>query len=161
MNTHSIICTEPITQGATFNFSSVNFQNYYQILSVWIYSVSFCLSFTSLHFDLFLSLHLNVFLPHLLFSPLSPSDCMSHLCWPSAFLLLGCLLLDVSGGCATLPHAGGGLWERVLPQKVLLSVRLLLPRTGGGHLRGHRLQELWDQESVRVKTGLLHLQIEQ
>lgn len=83
-----------------------------------------------------------------------PSDCLSHLCWPSAFLLLGCLLLDVSGGCATLSHAGGGLWERVLPQKVLLSVWLLLPRTGGGHLSGHRLQELWDQESVRVKTGL-------
>lgn len=110
------------------------------------------LSFHSFSFPLLL---LFFFSP----SPL-PSDCLSHLCWPSAFLLLGCLLLDVSGGCATLSHAGGGLWERVLPQKVLLSVRILLPRTGGGHLRGHRLQELWDQESVRVKTGLLHLQIE-
>jgi len=114
----------------------------------------------------FLLFNSNIFNPPplLLFSLISPfllsSDCLSHLCWPSAFLLLGCLLLDVSGGCATLSHAGGGLWERVLPQKVLLSVRLLLSRTGGGHLRGHRLQELWDQESVRVKTGVLHLQIE-
>lgn len=101
--------------------------------------------------------HLFLLLPPPL---LLSSDCLSHLCWPSAFLLLGCLLLDVSGGCATLSHAGGSLWKRILPQKVLLSVRLLLPRTRGGHLCGHRLQELWDKESVRVKTDLLHLQIE-
>lgn len=88
------------------------------------------------------------------------SDRLSHLCRPFTFLFPGCFLLDVSGGCATLSHAGGGFWERVLPQKVLLFVRILLPCTGGGHLCSHRLQELWDQESVRVKTGLLHLQIE-
>lgn len=97
------------------------------------------------------------FRSHLLWYPL---DRLSHICWPFAFLLPGCLLLDVSGGCATLSHAGGGFWERVLPQKVLLFVWILLPCTGGGHLCSHRLQELWDQESVRVKTGLLHLQIE-
>lgn len=135
----------------SLSFSSLNVQNYYLIVTLFL---PCCLSFSPpllLLLLLLLSLH-SLLLPSL--------DRLSHLCWPSAFLLLGCLLLDVSGGCATLSHAGGGLWERVLPQKVLLSVRILLPRAGGGHLCGHRLQELWDQESVRVKTGLLHLQIE-
>lgn len=56
--------------------------------------------------------------------------------------------LDVSGGRAALPHAGGGLRERVLAQEVLLPVWLPPPGCRGGHLRRRGLQELRHTASV-------------
>lgn len=66
-------------------------------------------------------------------------------------LLLPCRVrLDVPGGRAALPHAGGGLRERVLAQEVLLPVWLPHPRRRGGHLRRRRLQKLRHSASVSV-----------
>lgn len=63
-------------------------------------------------------------------------------------LLPGFLLLDVSRGGPAVPHARGGLWERILPKEVLLRVRLPLPCHCGRRLRSYRLPELRDQEGV-------------
>lgn len=60
------------------------------------------------------------------------------------------LRLDVSGGRAALPHAGGGIRERVLTPEVLLPVWLPHPRRRGGHLRRRRLQKLRHPASVSV-----------
>lgn len=68
----------------------------------------------------------------------------------SALLLPGCIRLDVSGGCAAVPHAGRRVRERVLAQEVLLPLRVPHPSRGGGHLCGHRLQKLWNTASVSV-----------
>lgn len=67
-------------------------------------------------------------------------------------LLPGFLLLDVSWGGPAVPHARGGLWERILPEKVLLRLGLPLPRHRGWRLRSHRLQELRDRESVSAAS---------
>lgn len=68
----------------------------------------------------------------------------------SPLLLPGCFRLDVSGGRAALPHAGRGVRERVLAQKVLLRLWVPHPSCGGGHLCSHRLQKLRHTASVSV-----------
>lgn len=56
----------------------------------------------------------------------------------------------MSGGGAAVPHAGGRVRERVLAQEVLLHLWVPHPCLGGGHLRSHRLQELWHAPSVSL-----------
>lgn len=73
---------------------------------------------------------------------------MCHHRWDPPLLLPGLLLLDVSRGGSAVPDARGGLWERILTEKVLLRVRLPLPCHCGRRLHSYRLQELWDRESV-------------
>ena len=80
------------------------------------------------------------------------SDWMRHHRRDPPLLLPGFLLLDVSWGGPAVPHARGGLWERILPEKVLLRLRLPLPRHRGRRLRSHRLQELRDRESVSAAS---------
>lgn len=72
----------------------------------------------------------------------------------SPLLLPGCLRLDVFGGRAAVPHAGRGVWERVLTQKVLLHLWVPHPSCGGGHLSGHRLQKL--RHTAGVSVASLH-----
>lgn len=73
---------------------------------------------------------------------------MRHHCGDPPLLLPGFFLLDVSWGGPAVPHARGGLWERILTEKVLLRVWLPLPRHRGRRLRSYWLRELRDQESV-------------
>lgn len=80
---------------------------------------------------------------------------MCHHCWDPPLLLPGILLLDVSRGGPAVPHARGGLWERILAEKVLLRLWLPLPRHCGCRLHSYRLQELWDGESVSGLTRRL------
>lgn len=71
-----------------------------------------------------------------------------------ALLLPGGLRLDVSGGGAAVPHAGGRVRERVLAQEVLLHLWVPHPCLSGGHLRSHRLQELRHAPSVSLAIRL-------
>lgn len=76
--------------------------------------------------------------------------------WNPAFLLPGLLLLDVSGGRPAVPDARGGLWERILQEKVLLRVRLPVSSHRCCRVCGHRLPELRDKDSVSpVTRGLM------
>lgn len=78
------------------------------------------------------------------------SDCLSHICWPPPFLLLGCFCLDVPGRCPTLPHACGSIREWIFEEKVLLRCRIPLPRNRCWRLCRYRLQELWNREGVSI-----------
>lgn len=75
-----------------------------------------------------------------------------HHCRRSPLLLPGCVRLDVSGGCAAVPHAGRGVWERVLAQEVLLHLWVPHPGCGCGNLSRHRLQRLWHPAGVSVTS---------
>lgn len=75
-------------------------------------------------------------------------DWMCNHCRDPPLLLPGLFLLDVSWGGAAVPHARGGLWERILTEKVLLRVWLPLPCHRGRRLRSYRLWELRDRWSV-------------
>lgn len=74
--------------------------------------------------------------------------CVLHHRRPAALLAALGVLLAVSGGVGALPVAAGGLRGAELQEEVLLPVRLLHPRAGGGRVGGHRLQRLQLQNGV-------------
>lgn len=75
-------------------------------------------------------------------------DWMCHHRRDLALLLPGVLLLDVSRRGPAVPYACGGLWKRILPEKVLLRVWLPFSCCRGRRLHCYWLQELWDRKSV-------------
>lgn len=77
---------------------------------------------------------------------------MCHHCRDPPLLLPGIFLLDVSRGGPAVPHARGGVWERILAEEVLLRLWLPLSCHCGCRLHSYRLQELWDRESVSGLT---------
>lgn len=77
---------------------------------------------------------------------------MCHHCRDPPLLFPGILLLDVSWGGPAVPHARGGLRERILAEEVLLRLWLPFPCHCGCRLHSYRLQELWDQKSVSSLT---------
>lgn len=79
-------------------------------------------------------------------------DWMCHHCRDPPLLLPGIFLLDVSRGGPAVPHARGGVRERILAEEVLLRVWLPLSCHCGCRLHSYRLQELWDRESVSGLT---------
>lgn len=81
-----------------------------------------------------------------LFNP--HADCLCRLCCPPALLLPGSFHLDVPGGGAALHHAGGGFWERTLPEEVLLFGWLRHACTDCGRISSGGLPELRHGQSV-------------
>ncbi len=78
------------------------------------------------------------------------TDRLCGVCGSAAFLLLGCVYMDVSGRRTAVHHAGGSVRERVLAHQVLLSQWIRSACCYSGCVCRCGLSQLWNRKSVCI-----------